>query len=56
MLNVALKAITDKLNVYLRNKFSLTKDKVEISPVLPTEGNSATVSTEKITVTLVAIN
>lgn len=56
MLNVALKAIVDKLNVYLKSRFSLTKDKVELSPVLRSDGGGTSTNTEKITVTLVGIN
>ncbi len=56
MLNVALKAVVDKLNVYLKSRFSLTKDKVELSSIIKSEGGGTSTNTEKITVTLVGIN
>jgi hypothetical protein len=55
MLNIALKGVAEKLNTYLKNRFSFTKDKVEISPVLRADDSKGASNPERITISLVNI-
>lgn len=54
MIYSALKCVADGLNSYIRNRFSLVKDKVTLSSVMDKDNSSAT-DTDKITITLVNI-
>ncbi len=55
MLDTTLGAVSNALNQYMRNRFGITKDKVKLSGVMRSDGNTATDDAEKIAVTLVSI-
>jgi Pvc16 N-terminal domain len=55
MIYEALKCVSDSLNVYLRTRFALSKDKVSLSPVVDKDGNSGQIDRDKIAITLINV-
>ena len=55
MIYEALKIITDNLNAYMRNRFSLSKDKVMMSNIVDKDNPDVLTDKDKIAVTLINI-
>ncbi|GAB4396894.1 MAG: hypothetical protein OHK0053_12030 [Microscillaceae bacterium] len=53
MIYEALKTVQNSLNHYLRTRFALSKDKVQLSGIIDTEGASPTEDRDKIAISLI---
>ncbi len=56
MFDNILNAVCNALNQYMRNRFSITKDKVKLSNVMRSDDNKGVGDSEKISVTLVSVS
>ncbi|MDX2306559.1 MAG: DUF4255 domain-containing protein [Microscillaceae bacterium] len=55
MIYFALKTISESLNTYIKNRFSLSKDKVILSEVIDKDSQEAATDKDKIALTLINI-